>query len=181
MISVGDDVCMLMERPESARYLPRAGKWKWRQTLTMAKHVDLVIGAETGVLNAAGCFDTPKITFLSHSKHENLCQYWKNDYCLAPEDTFCHPCHILHYVHPIGQMCSHCGLEHTEQDGASMKYGEGMWSCPYIDVGIPGVDAAPFPYCMASGIHPDRVVAQIKKVHAQWLRKKESKDLVAIT
>ena len=59
------------------------------------------------VTNAAGCFDTPKITLLSHSSHENLCKYWKNDYCLEPDKTLapCYPCHCLHYSRescPIG-------------------------------------------------------------------------------
>src|SRR6266550_3816245 len=73
VVSVGDAECKLMERMPSSRYLPRSGVWELRTSLVMTKWADLVIGPETGILNAAGCFPTPKITLLSHSTHENLC------------------------------------------------------------------------------------------------------------
>lgn len=181
VISVGEEVCTLMERAESPRYLPRAGKWKWRQSLIMTKYADLVVGPETGILNAAGCFDTPKITLLSHSKHENLCKYWKNDYCLAPENVFCYPCHMLHYVHPIGVHCAQCGLTHKEQhDDVFYQYGEGVWSCPYVGVHEDAEGVTPFPLCQAVGIPADRVVARIQEVYQRWLSRRASKELVAI-
>jgi len=180
VISVGEEACALMERAESARYLPRAGRWKWRHTLVMTKYVDLVVGPETGVLNAAGCFDTPKITLLSHSSHDNLCKYWKNDYCLAPEGVFCHPCHVLHFVHPFGAPCEQCHLTHTNNE--QQVYGTGFWSCPYKNLhedeeGI----GSPFPICMAEGIPPERLIARIKEVHSKWVAAKEVKELVSIT
>jgi hypothetical protein len=51
-------------------------------------------------MNVAACYDVPKITFLSHSSHENLCKNWTNDYCLAPNQAIaaCYPCHQLHYT-----------------------------------------------------------------------------------
>ena len=65
--------------------------------MIMAKYADLVIGPETGVLNAASCWDTPKIIFLSHSSEENLTKYWKNTTAMMPPDCECYPCHQLHY------------------------------------------------------------------------------------
>ena len=182
-ISVGDESGVLMERAESKRYLPRAGRWGWRQTFSWVKYADLVIGPETGVLNAAGAFDTPKITLLSHSTHDNLCKYWKNDYCLAPEGVFCHPCHTLHYTHLYGQPCTTCGMEHSQPEGQQLTKTEqamfgpqSFWSCPYDEMEEQGC----FPICMSRGITPERVVARIKEVHQRWVEKKEAKELVKL-
>lgn len=103
---VGDIACELLEfsHPRVKCY---SGKWPIRKSLIMTKYADLVIGPETGVLNAAGCFDTPKILFLSHSTHENISKYWQNVTPLASHVTSCYPCHQLHYslnsceLHPV--------------------------------------------------------------------------------
>ncbi len=81
------------------------GKWSMRQTLSMLEHVDLVIGPETGVLNAASCLDVPKICFLSHSSEDNLTRDWENTIPLAGRGTRCKgrssdevtACHMMHY------------------------------------------------------------------------------------
>jgi ADP-heptose:LPS heptosyltransferase len=65
----------------------------------------VVIGPETGVLNAAACMDLIKIVFLSHSTHENLTRDWKNVISIESENTSCPgrgenaapACHQLHY------------------------------------------------------------------------------------
>lgn len=173
LVSVGDPECALIERSESNRYLPRSGKWVLRTSLLMTKYVDLVVGPETGILNAAGCFDTPKITMLSHSSHDNLCKYWKNDFCLAPteEECFCHPCHTLHYVHNINEECGHCkGFTHTAINTPTNKAFAGMWTCPYEvvqsmkdDQGV-GVVA---PLC-TSRLTPQRVITRINEVYELW-------------
>ena len=173
VISVGDEGCQLMERVESARYMPRAGKWAWRRSLVMTKYVDLVVGPETGILNASGCFDTPKITLLSHSSHDNFCKYFKNDFCLAPEGVFCHPCHVLHYTHIYDQHCAHCNITHVKPDEMKMSETEeatfgdkAFWSCPYDEVPQHGA----YPICQARGIPAERVVARIKEVYEKhWL------------
>jgi ADP-heptose:LPS heptosyltransferase len=105
-ITVGDDLARLLEF-EHPQLLQRAGQWSIRESLIATKYVDLVVGPETMVLNASGCFTTPKITLLSHSTHENLCKHWENDYCLSPDKVIapCYPCHSLHYSRescPIG-------------------------------------------------------------------------------
>jgi ADP-heptose:LPS heptosyltransferase len=68
-----------------------------RSTLLLAEMSDLVIGPETGVMNAVGGRDVPKILFLSHSSKENLSKYWINTTSLVP-DVPCHPCHQIHYT-----------------------------------------------------------------------------------
>lgn len=67
----------------------------FRDSMLLTKYADLVIGPETGIINAAGAFDTPKICLLSHSGRENLTKYYKNEYSIKP-DCKCHPCFILH-------------------------------------------------------------------------------------
>lgn len=81
------------------------GKWSIRQTLSFIAEADLVIGQETGVLNAAANEEMPKIVFLSHSSEENLTRDWVNTISLYGKGTKCKgrgnddapACHELHY------------------------------------------------------------------------------------
>lgn len=100
---------VLMGGPESVmleagwenepRVLRRSGVWNIRQSLTfVCKNADLVIGPETGLLNAVGMENVAKVCFLSHSTKENLTKHWKNVVALAPPPTVtCYPCHMMHY------------------------------------------------------------------------------------
>jgi len=97
IVTVGDDFSRMLEW-NLPNTLPRCGIFTVRQSMLMTKHADLVIGPETGIMNAAGCYNTPKIIFLSHSSEENLTKHWKNVTPLHPEDCRCHPCHKLIYV-----------------------------------------------------------------------------------
>lgn len=172
LISVGDAECALIERAESNRYLPRAGRWQLRTSLVMTKYVDLVIGPETGILNAAGCFPTPKITMLSHSSHNNLCKYWENDFCIAPDlkEVFCHPCHVLHYIHSIGTECPTCkGNTHTFRGDGPSGVGT-CWTCPYeIPESLKDSSGmgAPSPLC-TTRLYPNKVLARINEVYRLW-------------
>ena len=81
------------------------GKWSIRQSLSFIAESDLVIGPETGVLNAACNEPMPKIVFLSHSTEENLTRDWVNTVSLSSKNTVCPgrgnndapACHMLHY------------------------------------------------------------------------------------
>jgi ADP-heptose:LPS heptosyltransferase len=73
-----------------------SGKWSIRQTFAFLEQADCVVGPETGVLNAAGMLEVPKVCFLSHSSPENLTKHWKNTTTLTAPDTPCHPCHQMH-------------------------------------------------------------------------------------
>lgn len=91
---VGDVACQLIQfkHPQVKGY---SGIWPIRKSLIMTEWVDLVVGPETGVLNAAAGCDTPKIVLLSHSTENNLSKHWVNTvalYSLVP----CYPCHVLH-------------------------------------------------------------------------------------
>lgn len=83
----------------------RSGKWSIRQTLAFLAQADMVIGPETGVMNAACQMDLPKVIFLSHSTEENLTRDWVNTHVLRSENTVCPgrgnneapACHQMHY------------------------------------------------------------------------------------
>lgn len=103
-----DVVVVLLGGPEAQKYqfehpqvIPACGVWTLRQTLAFIAFVaDAMVGPESMAINVAGCYDIPKITFLSHSNHTNLCKYWgEYDYCMTPDTTIapCYPCHQLHY------------------------------------------------------------------------------------
>src|SRR6267154_598054 len=173
LISVGDIECSLIERSESNRYLPRAGRWALRTTLHMTKYVDLVVGPETGILNAAGCFDTPKITMLSHSSHDNLCKYWTNDFCIAPDpkEVFCHPCHTLHFIHAVNEPCPSCsGLIHVHKGTEHIPAHSGHWTCPW-EVAAGTRDhtgaGAPSPLC-TTRLGPGKVLARVEQIYNLW-------------
>jgi ADP-heptose:LPS heptosyltransferase len=94
-ITLGDDLCRAIEWEGKDTY-NASGQWNIRKSLIMPQYVDLVIGPETGIMNAAGAFDTPKILMLTHSTEENISKYFKNCVSLhAPEEVKCYPCHRL--------------------------------------------------------------------------------------
>lgn len=107
IVLVGGQECEMLEsgwekEPRVHRF---SGKWKMRQTLAFLEQCDMVIGPETGVLNAASCMDITKICFLSHSSHENLTRDWRNVIALQSDKTVCpgrgnaevSACHQLHF------------------------------------------------------------------------------------
>ena len=94
-ITTGDDTSRLLEwnHPQNHR---GAGKLSIRETLLLTKYVDLVIGPDTGFLQAAGCFDTPKICLFGHTTRNNIAKYWTNDYSIeSPAE--CAPCYNMIY------------------------------------------------------------------------------------
>lgn len=100
IILVGDLACQILEQgwEDEPRVMCLSDKLNIRETLAMAQQVDLVIGPETGVLNAVGMDATPhKVLLLSHSSANNLSKHWKNCQALAPVECDCYPCHRLHY------------------------------------------------------------------------------------
>lgn len=128
---------------EHPQVLLGAGELPLRTVFALTKYVDLVVGPESAVINAAGCFPTPKIPLLSHSTHTQLCQYWENDYCLAPENVQCYPCHQLHY-----------NLE----------------SCPVVTIrdSEAQTDVWTGPICAAVGVTPDRFRARLDEIFQKW-------------
>lgn len=99
IVLVGGPECEVIEAgwENEKRVLCRSGKWQIREVLAFLEQCDLVIGPETGVLNAAAFMPVPKIVTLSHSTHENLTRDWLNVTALEPQNTPCYPCHKMHY------------------------------------------------------------------------------------
>lgn len=128
--------------------LVTCGSIPLREVLALTKYVDLVGGPETAITNAAGCWATPKITLLSHSTHDQLCKYWENDYCLAPQDVPCYPCHQLHYT---------------------------VESCPLIEMrnNETGAVVTNMPICAGVGVTPERLQARLDEVYNLWLASRQ--------
>lgn len=99
IVLVGGPECVMLEAgwEEERRVHRTCGKWSIRQTLAFLYQSDLVIGPETGVLNAACCMEMRKIVTLSHSSRNNLTRDWVNTVSLTPKNTDCYPCHQLHF------------------------------------------------------------------------------------
>lgn len=111
LILTGDIACKILEAgwEEHPRILCTSGEMAIRDTLTVAQLADVVIGPETGVLNAVG-FDAAvhKICLLSHSSAENLTKHWANATAVHARNTPCYPCHQLH-----------TGMRYCREDAAS--------------------------------------------------------------
>jgi ADP-heptose:LPS heptosyltransferase/predicted SAM-dependent methyltransferase len=116
---VGDESCQILEVgwENEPRVIRKSGKWNIRQSLAFLEQCDMVIGPETGVLNAAALMPMKKIVFLSHSTVENLTRDWVNTTSLVPENTPCYPCHMMHYGFET------CAPGYMEIDGEKMRVG----------------------------------------------------------
>lgn len=145
-----DAVVMLVGSESDAQYqfdhpqvIPLAGRMKLRDVFAFMPHADLIVGPESAITNASGCFQTPKIILLSHSSCENLCKHFPNHVCLKPE-TACHPCHALHY-----------SLE----------------SCPLIEINHSETNdkVGTFPACTI-GVSPQRMIAALDAVYNTRLK-----------
>lgn len=96
---MGDAMCQMLESGwvNEPRVVRRSGKYTIRQSLAIVEHADMVVGPETGLLNAVGLTSIPKIVMLSHSSRENLTKHWKNTIAMTPHGLDCYPCHKMHY------------------------------------------------------------------------------------
>lgn len=99
VILAGDEACQILEAgwERWPSVLCTSGKFSIRQTLTLAQHVQCVVGPETGVLNAVAFEPMGKVVMLSHSSPENLTKHWVNTETMVPRGVSCYPCHRLHY------------------------------------------------------------------------------------
>jgi ADP-heptose:LPS heptosyltransferase/predicted SAM-dependent methyltransferase len=99
VVTVGDGLSTMLEAgwENEPRLIRKSGKYTIRETLSLLEECDMVIGPETGVLNAAANLSVPKVVFLSHSSSENLTKHWVNTKALEPKNTECFPCHRLIY------------------------------------------------------------------------------------
>lgn len=66
-----------------------------RDAFSIAWQADVVVGPETGIMNAMAASAGRKIVLLSHSSPRNLTEHWFNTVAIEPVSP-CHPCHRLH-------------------------------------------------------------------------------------
>lgn len=107
VVLCGGPDCVILEAgwEKEPRVHRTCGKWTIRQSLAFIDEADLVIGPETGVLNAAAMANIPKIVFLSHSTEENLTRDWTHTTSLYGKGVKCKgrgnneapACHQMHY------------------------------------------------------------------------------------
>jgi len=95
-ITVGDRNAVEIETSIYAPITKLSGKIPMRQSMALTGLVDLVISPDTGLLHAAGCYDTPKIGLLGHTTRENITKHFKNDYSIEA-DCECAPCFRIIY------------------------------------------------------------------------------------
>jgi ADP-heptose:LPS heptosyltransferase len=154
VVLVGDESCKLLEQgwgrwdeskqdlvPVDPRVHLQSGRWSIRESLAFAEAADLVIGTETGLLNAAGSMDVPKIITLSHSSPKMLTKHWANTIALQqPNGVGCtkSPCRQLHGGNNSSawQDCP----QHEETGTALCQYHIGpeqMWLAITSVLGVP--------------------------------------------
>lgn len=143
-VTVGDSKAKEMEF-DHPQVIRKAGQWPIRTSLAMTSVMDCVVGPETAILNAAGCYNTPKITLLSHSTEHTLCGNWTNSYALTPdtESAPCYPCMQLHY-----------SLE----------------SCPLVTLKDPATneELCTGPACAMGAISPVKLISRLDEVYTKW-------------
>jgi ADP-heptose:LPS heptosyltransferase/predicted SAM-dependent methyltransferase len=91
--------CLKEDGADMSRIRSIADKWSIRQSLTFAQLADVVIGSETGPLNAVSMEEqVAKVVLMSHSSAENLTKHWVNTQTIETDKTKvpCAPCHRLH-------------------------------------------------------------------------------------
>lgn len=122
IVLVGDYLCKILEQgwEKEPRVICKSGEWSIRESIAFAQVADIVIGPETGLLNAVGMEKNHKLIILSHSSKENLTKHWKNTVAIEPK-TECYPCHMMHYNFEFCKRdevtgCSQCQADITPDE-----------------------------------------------------------------
>lgn len=137
IVLVGDESSTVLEQgwEKTQRVHCRSNKWSMRKTLAFVQVADVVIGPETGVMNAVAQEPMPKVVFLSHSTVENLTRDWVNTHSLASVGTVCKgrgndqvpACHQMHYDWTT---CTEAPCKPGTEEMYSRK-GSGVAQCQY--------------------------------------------------
>lgn len=91
IIMVGDKKALMTEAAIDVPVTKLCDKVPFMTSALLTKYVDLVISVDSGVLHAAGCWDTPKIALLGNTTSNNITKHFKN--CINIEaDCECSPC-----------------------------------------------------------------------------------------
>lgn len=85
-------------RDAERRITPLIGSHPIRQIMALAQAATVVVGPETGILNAMAMEPNSKVLLLSHSSKENLSRDWVETTTIEPDGSVapCWPCHRMH-------------------------------------------------------------------------------------
>lgn len=99
IITLGDEICKLIEIHNDKGITNLAGEIPMREAMALTKFVDLVVSPDTGVLHASAMYDTPKVALLGHTTAENITKHFVNAYPVQADETKaeCSPCFRLIY------------------------------------------------------------------------------------
>lgn len=106
LITVGDVRCQILEDSiDNVNITKLSGNIPMRQSMALTSMVNLVIAPDTGIIHAAGCYDTPKICLLGHNTIECITKHFTNDYSIEadPQLAPCAPC--LYMIYDMKQQC----------------------------------------------------------------------------
>lgn len=95
VITVGDNDSLSVE-DEILQATKLCGKVPFRTSALLTKISNLVVSTDTGLLHAAGCWDTPKIAILGATSKENITKHFDNCYTFEAGVT-CSPCFQMIY------------------------------------------------------------------------------------
>ena len=139
VVFMGGEAAKLLEQgwENEKRVHRRSGAWSIRHSLAFMDVVDLAIGPETGVMNAAAMLPYPKVVFLSHSTHENLTRDWVNVHPLTSDNTVCPgrgnneapACHQLHYGWAHCKMAEQGAIAQCQADITFEQAYRVIWHC----------------------------------------------------
>ena len=104
-ITVGDVKCQLLEDSMDGNITKLSGNINMRTSMALTGLVDLVIAPDTGIIHAAGCYDTPKICLLGHNTKECITKHFVNDYSIEADRKLatCAPC--LYMIYDMKMQC----------------------------------------------------------------------------
>lgn len=141
IITVGDEKCRLIEPELEGHITNLSGKIPMRMSMEMTGLVQLVIAPDTGIIHAAGCYDTPKICLLGHNTIETITKHFVNDLSVEANTDLapCSPC--LSLIYNKDQQCP-----------TVAEYGGSV-------------------LCMAKGISLQRVMEQFEKIYAEFKKR----------
>lgn len=91
IILTGGPDCKQFE-VEGDRITSIVGKFPFRQALLIAKHVNCVIGCESGLMVGSTMWETPTIQLMTAASIDNHGKYNPNDYSIQ-SPCYCSPCH----------------------------------------------------------------------------------------
>lgn len=141
IITVGDEKCRLIEPELEGRITNLSGRIPMRMSMELTGLVDLVIAPDTGIIHAAGCYDTPKILIVGHNTEECISKHFTNCYTVEadPKLSPCAPCLYLIY--------------------------DKNMQCPTVD------ECGGAVHCMARGIPLETVYNKFQELYAKFKKR----------